>query len=296
MNMHCISPTVVLALAAVIGGSQSTPPPEAAPCRLGERVVRVRELPEASGVAASRRSPGLFWAHNDSAAPVLFALDSRGAVAGQVRVTGASVDDWEDIAVAPCGNASCIYIADIGDNEGERSRITVYRVPEPARGEAATAPADAFHATYPDGAHDAEALFIAPGGDVFIVTKGDPGPVALYRFPVPLKPGSTARLERVGEPWATGRVESHDRPTAADASSDGRWVAVRTTRYVAFFRAADLVGGRRREAFRADLKALREPRGEGITFASDGTLVVVGEAGPTGGRGTFGRISCTFEP
>jgi hypothetical protein len=287
----------VLALASsLFAASQNERAAQSSPCRVASQLVRVRDLPEASGVAASRRTAGVFWAHNDSGDPVLFALDRQGSVTGRLRVTGARVDDWEDIAVGPCAEKSCLYIADIGDNSGSRRDITVYRVPEPAATDGATAPADVFHAAYPDGAHDAEALFVTPESDVFIITKGDPGPVALYRFPKPLTAGRTVQLQRVGEPRATGRVDAKDRPTAADISPDGRWIAVRTTTDIRFYRTPDLVAGRWTEAFGTDLRALDEPRGEGVAFASNDEVVLVGEGGGlTRNPGTFARLACTLK-
>jgi hypothetical protein len=263
-------------------------------CRISGEVARLPELPEASGVAASRRTVGVLWAHNDSDDPVIFALNEMGAVIGRVRVTGAEVNDWEDIAVGPCSQGSCVYVGDIGDNSGRRPHITVYRAPEPLPQEAGTRPAEAFHATYPDGARDAEALFVTASSDVFIITKGDPGDVALYRFPRPLHPGATVRLERVAAPGGGSTTRATDRPTAADASPDGRWVALRTIREVVFFRIEDLLAGRWREAFRTDVSRLREPRGEGLTFGQDGALFLVGEGGGLSRAGTFARLACTL--
>jgi hypothetical protein len=289
-------PAILVAVAASVVAWQNNPVLQPSPCRVAGPLVRVPDLSEGSGVAASRRTPGLFWAHNDSGDPIVFALDHKGSVTQRIRVTGADVDDWEDIAVGPCAQQTCLYIADIGDNSGRRKQITLYRTPEPAPADAATAPVEVFHAAYPDGAHDAEALFITPGSDVFIVTKGDPGPVALYRFPRPLTPGTTHRLQRVGEPPATGKVDAKDRPTAAGISQDGRWVAVRTTDYIRFFRTADLIEGRWRDAFRTDVTALDEPRGEGITFAANGDVILVGEGGGLTRRpGTFATLSCAWK-
>jgi hypothetical protein len=256
--------------------------------------VRLPNLSEASGVAASRRTPGVLWAHNDSGEPVIFRLDMQGSVTGRVRVAGAAVEDWEDIATGPCPQGSCIYIADIGDNDGSRDHITLYRAGEPSVEEGVTQPAEVFEAAYPDGAHDAEALFITPDSDIFIITKGDPGPIALYRFPRPLRSGARLRLERIGEPVNRARVDAKDRPTAADMSPDGKWVAVRTTHWVAFYAASDLTAGRWREAFRTDVTGLRERRGEGITFAGNGTMILVGEGGFGSSRGTFARLACTL--
>lgn len=274
--------------------SYGTQMPQASPCQPSGPLARIESLPEASGVAASRRTPGVYWAHNDSGDPVIFALDEQGAIKGRVRVTGARVEDWEDVAVGRCASGWCLYIADIGDNSGKRGHVTVYRVPEPAPGDEATAQVDVFDVTYPDGAADAEALFVT-GESVFIVTKGDPGPVALYRLRG-LDAGRKVRLERVGEPLATRDVAAKDRPTAADASQDGRWVGVRTTDYVSFYRTEDLTAGRWREAVRADLTALGERRGEGLTFTAGGDLVLVGEAGGLlRGSGTFARVACDLQ-
>jgi hypothetical protein len=264
-------------------------------CRAVGKSIRLRELPEASGVAASRRTPGLFWAHNDSGDPLIFGIDSEGAIKSRVRVTGADVDDWEDIAVGPCPQGSCVYIADIGDNSGTRKHITLYRVVEPAPGDAATSRVEAFQAVYPDGPHDAEALFVSRDSDVFLITKGDPGSVALFRFPRPLVSGTTLQLQQIGEPVAGPRIESKDRPTAADMSPDGQWVVVRTTHWLAFYRTMDLIAGRWREAFRTDVSGLGERRGEGVTFADNDTLILVGEAGGLlRGEGTFAQLICTL--
>ena len=255
--------------------------------------MRLQALPEASGIAASRRNPGVLWAHNDSGEPVVFALDEKGSVIGRVRVSGAKVEDWEDIAVGPCSQGSCLYVADIGDNDTARNQITIYRAPEPSPRDAGTASVEAIHAEYPDGAHDAEALFVTPDADLFVITKGDPGPVAIYRFPRPLRAGARLRLERVAMRAAVRDVPSEDRPTAADATQDGQWVAVRTTHWVAFYRTADLTSGRWRESFRIDVSVLKERRGEGIALAGNGAVFLVGEGGLGSDAGTFGRLACT---
>ena len=150
-------------------------------CRPAGTLQRVAELPEASGLAASRRTPGRFWSHNDSGDPVLFALDSNGRVTGRLSISGVTVEDWEAVAVGPCPSGSCIYVADIGDNDAERKQVTVYRIAEPAEASGSAKIADVFHATYPDGPHDAETLLVTPEGRLLIVTKGETGPVSLYR-------------------------------------------------------------------------------------------------------------------
>lgn len=95
-----------------------------AACRPVGSLVRLPGLPEASGLAVSLLIPDRLWTHNDGE-PTLFALDTRGAVTARVRLSGAVLDDWEAVAVGPCPTGSCLYVADIGDNNAQRKRITI---------------------------------------------------------------------------------------------------------------------------------------------------------------------------
>ena len=264
-------------------------------CRLPTALARLPELSEASGVAASRTTPGRFWTHNDSSEPVLFALDGRGSVTGRLRLAGATAEDWEAVAVGPCASGSCIYVADIGDNGGGRDQITIYRVAEP-RDVTGSAQADVFHATYPDGARDAESLLVTTDGRLYVVSKGNKAPVSLYRFPNELRAGATMRLERVGEPRDPGAPAGPDRITDGAVSPDNRWVVLRGAHTLTFYRTADLLVGRWREAGRIPLASLKEPQGEGVTFGADGSVYVVGEGGGKGRPGTFARLSCAPPP
>jgi hypothetical protein len=209
----------------------------------------------------------------------VYALDSSGRQHGSVHVTGATVDDWEDITAGPCPGGSCLYIADIGDNNAARRAITVYRVPEPQPEDAKSAPAEALVARYPDGARDAEALFVTSDARIFIITKENPA--ALYRFPA----GGTTpvTMEKVAN-LPMRRV------TDADVSPDGNWVAVRSNAEVAFYRTADLSAGKANGVV-VSLAPLKEPQGEGVALADDGTLYLASE-GSGGGR--FSVMRCTL--
>lgn len=65
--------------------------------------------------------------HNDSGGyPILYELDSiSGNITRKVVINNAVNVDWEDI----CNDDEYIYIADIGNNEGARTDLKVYRVP-----------------------------------------------------------------------------------------------------------------------------------------------------------------------
>ncbi len=264
---------------------------EAAACQPAGSLVPLSGLSEASGLAVSRRMPGRLWTHNDSGEPVVVAVDGRGSVVGRVRLTGATVEDWEAIAVGPCGTASCLHVGDIGDNQADRKRITVYRLPEPDATNGSASVADVFHATYPDGPHDAEALLVGGDGRLYIVTKGETGPVAIYRFPAQLKSGATVTLERVGS-GASGKADAESRITDGTVSADGQWAVLRTNSALAFYRASDLLAGQWRAANRIDLTSLEEPQGEGVALGADNTIFLAGEGGGKGQPGSFARFSC----
>jgi hypothetical protein len=264
---------------------------DAAQCRPTGPLVQVPDLPEASGLAMSRQAPGRLWTHNDSGEPVVVALDARGSVTGRVRLTGASVEDWEAIAVGPCGTGSCLHVGDIGDNDARRKRITIYRLPEPDKADGSASVADVFHASYPDGPHDAEALLIGRDGRLHIVTKGETGPIAIYRFPAQLKSGATMTLERVGSD--AGKPDPQSRITDGAISPDGQWAVLRTKSALTFYRAGDLLAGQWRAATRVDLTPLNEAQGEGVALGADNTVFVTSEGGGKGRPGSFARFSCT---
>jgi glucose/arabinose dehydrogenase len=257
-------------------------------CQASSGLVRLAELPEASGVAISRTTAGRLWVHNDSGAPVLYAVDAAGKVSAKVTVSNARVEDWEAITSGPCASASCLYIGDIGDNDAKRTHVTVYRMAEPKG--AGSVPAEAFHATYPDGAHDAESLLVAPDGSLLIVTKGDTGPVAVYRFPRELKSGAPMRLERVGQ--LSARPTAKQRVTDAAISSDGQWIALRTNDALTFYRAPEFLRGEFREDARQDLTAFGEPQGEGVAFGTGDVVHLAGEGGGKKAAGTLRTLSC----
>ena len=279
---------VVASLSFSAAARQQSPAPQ---CQPAGPLVRIPGLTEASGIAVSRRVPGRLWTLNDSGEPALFALDASGAITGRVELTGATVEDWEAIAVGPCGTGSCLYIADIGDNAARRTRITIYRLSEPADVSGSAAVADVFHATYPDGAHDAETLLIGGDGSLYVVTKGDAGPISIYRFPAALRSGASMTLERVGASAST-RPAATSRITDGAVSADGQWAVLRTGSSLMFYRASDLLAGQWREASRVDLTALKEPQGEGVALGAGNTVFLTSEGGGRGRAGTFARFTC----
>ena len=105
---------LVLALASVAwcGGLPTYGPPR----QLG--VLANPRIRESSGLACSRRTPGVFWTHNDSGdRPRLYAFDTTGADLGTYELKGASALDWEDLASFTRKGRGYLLVGDIGDNE-----------------------------------------------------------------------------------------------------------------------------------------------------------------------------------
>lgn len=158
-------------------------------------------LDEVSGVVESRRTPGVLFLHNDSGDSArFFALGPDGRKVGEYHLRGAAAVDWEDLAVGPCPEGSCVYLGDIGDNDSARAEPTIYRVAEPptTAGEDVDLPWEALPFRYPDGMHNAETLLVHPTtGDLYVVTKVPSGPSGVYVLRAPHAPGVVRTAERV---------------------------------------------------------------------------------------------------
>jgi hypothetical protein len=185
-------------------------------------------LDEVSGLAQSRTNPDVFWIHNDSGdQPVVYAVNSKGALLGSYTLAGATAIDWEDMAIGPAPDGgSYLYLADIGDNSGKRMSVSVYRVQEPLV-DADRAPVletltdvSAYGFTYEDGPRDAEGFMVDPlTNDFYIVSKRELDGNRLYHSVSP-SDSRMNTLVRVGTFRLTGT-------TGADISPDGLQVLIR---------------------------------------------------------------------
>src|SRR5690554_4344527 len=144
-----------------------------------------KKINEASRLAYSHLHPSILYTHNDSGGePAVYMIDTLGRYQGKVLLEGAHNRDWEDISVVRENGSgtSHVYVGDIGDNDSKRSRVHVYRFPEPTKPEKEiTVQPEKFTLRYPDGPQDSETLLVDPwNGDVLVLTKRDTSNV-LYR-------------------------------------------------------------------------------------------------------------------
>ena len=192
------------------------------------------ERSEVSGLAASRRNPGVLWAHDDSGRePLLHALGADGSVRQTYRLDVVATD-WEDVALGPgeVAGVEVLYVADVGDNGTSRPYVTLLCVEEPlvpaAPGPTVVLVPDAFALRYtPGGSHDSEALLVDwESGTPYLLEKAEEGGDA-WRVPFPLDPAFTPAT-----PGGLVRVTT-GRPlpallTAADGGRDANRVVFRT--------------------------------------------------------------------
>lgn len=238
------------------------------------------ELPELSGLAASRLHPGRFYAHNDSGHGfTLFALATSGEVVGEWTLDGASPQDLEDLAVGPCAPDavdSCIYLADIGDNLRRRGEVRVHRLAEPETLERDGArTVETFTFRYSDGARDAEALVVHPRSAELSVISKEPGTLgALY--PLGLFVAGETREAPRGPTLSLARGED-GQVTGADLHPSGERLLVRTYGHAYEARLAEAPDTRAlAEVPLVEVPSGAQPQSEAIAYFADGEGYLLG--------------------
>ena len=291
--------SISVAVAGVIGvtgmcGGVDRPPKTAARTACvaeTERVPLPRVIGESSGVA--RSADGGIWTHNDGSEARLYRVSEGGTVEQTVVLENISATDIEDVDAGPCpgGARECLWLADTGDNDGERAEVAVLAVPVPAPGTERAAPAR-FAFRYPNGPRDAEALAVLPSGEALLITKGRHAPIELYRVPV-IAPGAAAGTLGFVARLARKPERNSTRVTGAGASEDGAWIAVRSNASLTLHRTATFLEGDARPALEHDLRPLRESQGEGVDMTSDGVVWLTSE-GEGGATPLLARLRCTL--
>ena len=126
-------------------------------------------------------------------------------------------------------------------------RITIYRVPEPDGASGYGRGLGRVSRDISGRRPRCRGAARRRRGRLHIVTKGETGPVAIYRFPAQMQSGATVTLERVGaERLASADADS--RITDGSVSPDGQWVVLRTRSALTFYRASDVLAGQWRAA------------------------------------------------
>lgn len=241
------------------------------PVRTGS--LQAAALDEVSGIAASRRNPGILWVHNDSGDRArVYAIDATGRLIGTYNLAGVDARDCEDIAVGPgpAPGKDYIYLGDIGDNAAARDHVAVYRVEEPEvevsgkPSEAFIAPVTAIKLKYEDGARDAETVMVDPvTSDLFIISKRELRSRVYRASAQDIAGGGTVTLRLVARlPWGWA--------TGGDISPSGTQVVVRGYASAAVWNrkpGTDFASTFKEKPVTIQLAS--EPQGEAICFSHD---------------------------
>ncbi len=236
--------------------------------------IKTDLIQEASGIVASRKNKSVLWVHNDSGSSAqIFAINYTGELLGTFIIKGTKCRDWEDIAIGPGPDKNCdyLYIGDIGDNENKKTKLTVYRIPEPnlnskiSDKEIKIGPPDVIELAYPDNdSKDAETLLVDPlNGDIYIITKRNVFS-RVYHAPYPQSTDKPTKMAQATIlPWGLA--------TGGDVSPDGKLVIVRGPTSASIWRRLE-----NEPLWRAFLgeystiELMPEPQGEAICFDSNG--------------------------
>ncbi|MFC7620370.1 hypothetical protein [Microlunatus sp. GCM10028923] len=248
-----VSALILLPLSA--GLWAATPRPATAEDKVAFTISDER-IEESSGLATDFDNER-YWTVNDSGDEGrAFALDSDGEVTGTLSFRGEPTD-IEAVAF----HDGRLYLADIGDNDGEREFVTVYYFDNAEPG-SESRQYRSFDFEYPDGPRDAEALYVDDDGRLYIVSKESDGGV--YAAPENPSRQGVNELERIADAPAF--------VTDAVSLPDGQGVALRTYVSVEIYDNDDheLIA-------RAPLPFQRQ--GESITVSLDGENLLVGSEG-----------------
>lgn len=265
------------------GPGQPPPDPGAARCGVCDDYappillasVGEASLIELSGATVGWKNPNVIFAHNDGNRAAVHALGLDGVALARFVLTGARMVDLEDIGIGPCPGGTCLVLADVGDNAEVRPDVVIYRIAEPEVSVAIPAgevpiPFEQFPVTYEDGAHNAEGVLVDPqSGAVYLVTKPQTGPSAIYRLPHPL----SATAVNVATKVSTLPIpmDGDKQATSAAAHPCGRGFLVRTYNALYEFRVPP--GAAFEEAFAVTpikVMAEVETQSEAVSYMADG--------------------------
>ena len=251
-------------LLSVGGAAGADPAPPTDACTMSDK-----RLGELSGLVADADH---WYAINDGGTKSIVYVLSKKCQVEKVISNPQDPYDVEDLAR---GSDGTFWLSDTGDNDKKRATVALIAMTPAGK-------ATLYRLTYPDGAHDTEALLLDRANVPYLITKNPLGNADIYRPAGALaSPGPTA-LEHVGSIHLT----STDTPggpvpnlvgsvlvTGAASTSDGSVVAVRTYTEAYLFAVPDgnLVAALSREPVRVPLP--NERQGEAIAFEPDGSLV-----------------------
>jgi hypothetical protein len=232
-----------------------------------------KRLAELSGLVADGER---WYAVNDGGTKSNVYVLTRQCAVEKVISGPTDPFDVEDLARAADGT---FWLSDTGDNNKQRTTVALIALTPAGK-------TTLYRLTFPDGAHDTEALLLDRNDVPYLITKSTLGGGDIYRPAGQLASPGPTPLEKVG----SIQLSSTDTPggpvpgivgsvlvTGAASTADRSVVAIRTYTDAYLFHVPDdnLVAALGKEPVRVPLPDERQ--GEAIAFEPDGTLVSASE-------------------
>ncbi len=220
-----------------------------------------KTLPEASGVTSDGRD--LYFINDtDGDGSLYFFSSGEGMKRFSLPWTPHNL---EAVSYGKCGSGYCFYLADVGDNDRDRTQVTVLAVEEKSKKIWAQ-----WNFTYEDGPQNVEAFFVDDSGIFYFLAKTEKkggGLTAIYSL-------SSRANETVARKIAQAKF---DAPVTDMALSPNRQnVAILTGKSGHEVSFADFRTGDFRRQTALPLENLKKQ--ESITYISDDYLVWSTEA------------------
>lgn len=209
--------------------------------------INFEPINETSGLVQSRLWPDILWTHNDSGDEArIFPILRDGSIIKPawmknykgIQIPDAVNVDWEDITTDDKGN---LIVADVGNNSNARRDLAIYIISEPLPSETViTSTQNKIQVYYPEQKEfpakkrnfDCEAVFWAKEKLYFITKHRSDKRTKLYRL-------DSFDLMKNNPLKYVGQFDIQGMVTGADATSDGREIAVITYNAIWLFEAPD---------------------------------------------------------
>jgi hypothetical protein len=197
-------------------------------------------IPEVSGIACSRVTPGYLWMQSDEIQDYLIATDETGQTRyAKVQFPGENyLWDWEDLCGGVYEGKNYLFIGAFGDNDEERSDYCIVWFEEPEiTGEQINITPSRINFQYPEGKrHNAEAIMYDNVEQMlYVITKVYYDVCQVFKLPFRTDYGSEKQtLEYVCDLGAKADLGEGDLPdkgfhlvTAADITPDGKYILIK---------------------------------------------------------------------
>lgn len=249
-----------------------------------------RIIDEASGLTRSVLKKGMFiWSNDSGGKAELYATGIDGKVTRTVSLNGFPNTDYEAVSNGPClSNKAehCVYVGDIGDGIGWRSRFKIGIFKESDFwSKTSISPEKVIEYSYPNGAENAEGMVVSSDGKIVIFSKDNSGVTQVYSL------SATGLVTRLGEVNLNQVLEGArgkgPRITDASLSADGKKVLLLTYGDIAEINAELLFNPGSRRSWRKGqdynvIKGPGLPQQETIAYLEGDDSFIVSTESPEG--------------